>query len=52
MVAPTVIGERHTRLNFAAPVEAKHLRIAIAIVEKEGWQAWVIKELNDYGDEK
>ena len=49
MVAPKVVGEPHARLNFAAPVEARHLRIAIA--EKEGWQPWVIKELNLYGDE-
>jgi hypothetical protein len=49
MVAPKVIGEPHARLNFAAPVEAQHLRITI--VEKEGWQPWVIKELNFYGDE-
>jgi len=50
MVSPKVIGEPHARLNLAAPVEAKHLRIAI--VEKEGWQPWVIKELNLYGNEK
>jgi len=50
MVAPKVIGEPHARLNFAAPVEARHLRITI--VEKEGWQPWVIKELNLYGEEK
>ena len=50
MVAPRVVGEPHARLNFAAPVEARHLRIAIT--EKEGWQPWVIKELNLYGDEK
>jgi len=50
MIAPKVVGEPHARLNFAAPVEARHLRIAI--VEKEGWQPWVIKELNLYGDEK
>jgi hypothetical protein len=50
MVAPKVVGEPHARLNFAAPIEARHLRIAI--VEKEGWQPWVIKELNLYGDEK
>ena len=49
MVAPKVVGEPHARLNFAAPVEARHLRIAI--VEKEGWQPWVIKELNLYGAE-
>jgi glucose/arabinose dehydrogenase len=49
MVAPRVVGEPHARLNFAAPVEARHLRIAIT--EKEGWQPWVIKELNLYGDE-
>jgi hypothetical protein len=49
MVAPRVIGEPHARLNFAAPVEARHLRIAIT--EKDGWQPWVIKELNFYGDE-
>jgi glucose/arabinose dehydrogenase/mono/diheme cytochrome c family protein len=48
-VAPKVVGEPHARLNFAAPVEARHLRIAIT--EKEGWQPWVIKELNFYGDE-
>jgi glucose/arabinose dehydrogenase/mono/diheme cytochrome c family protein len=48
-VAPRVVGEPHARLNFAAPVEARHLRIAIT--EKEGWQPWVIKELNLYGDE-
>ncbi|MEO8064466.1 MAG: discoidin domain-containing protein [Pseudomonadota bacterium] len=50
MVAPRVMGEPHARLNFAAPVEARHLRIAIT--EKEGWQPWVIKELNLYGAEK
>ena len=50
MVAPKVVGEPHARLNFAAPIEARHLRIAI--VEKEGWQPWVIKELNLYGDER
>jgi len=50
MVAPKVVGEPLARLDFAAPVEARHLRIAI--VEKEGWQPWVIKELNFYGDEK
>ena len=43
MAAPRVVGEPHARLNFAAPVEAKHLRITIT--EKEGWQPWVIKEL-------
>jgi glucose/arabinose dehydrogenase/mono/diheme cytochrome c family protein len=50
MVAPRVVGEPHARLNFAAPVEAQHLRITIT--EKEGWQPWVIKELNLYGDER
>jgi len=49
MVAPKVIGEPHARLNLAAPIDARHVRIAI--VEKEGWQPWVIKELNLYGDE-
>jgi hypothetical protein len=49
MVAPKVMGEPHARLNLAAPVEARHLRIAIT--EKEGWQPWVIKELNLYGVE-
>jgi glucose/arabinose dehydrogenase/mono/diheme cytochrome c family protein len=49
MVAPKVVGEPHARLNFATPVEARHLRIAIT--EKDGWQPWVIKELNLYGDE-
>jgi hypothetical protein len=50
MVAPRVIGEPHARLNFAVPVEARHLRIAI--VEKETWQPWVIRELNIYGEER
>jgi hypothetical protein len=49
MVAPNVVGEPHARLNFAAPVTARHLRIAIT--EKQGWQPWVIKELNLFGDE-
>ncbi len=49
MVAPHVIGEPHARLNFAAPVEARHLRITIT--EKDGWQPWAIQELNLYGDE-
>lgn len=49
MVAPKVVGEPVARFNLAAPVESRHLRIAIA--EKEGWQAWLIKELNLYGDE-
>jgi glucose/arabinose dehydrogenase/mono/diheme cytochrome c family protein len=44
------VGEPHARLNLPAPVEARHLRIAIT--EKDGWQPWVIKELNLYGDEK
>jgi hypothetical protein len=48
-IIPRVVGEPHARLNLAAPVEARHLRIAIT--EKEGWQPWVIKELNLYGDE-
>ena len=46
----TSMGEPHARLNLAAPVEARHLRIAIT--EKEGWQPWVIKELNLYGEER
>jgi mono/diheme cytochrome c family protein len=50
MVAPKVRGEPHARLNLAAPIEAKLLRIAI--VEKEGWQPWVIKDLTFYGDER
>ncbi len=49
MVAPKVVGEPHARLNFASPVEARHLRITIT--EKEGWQPWVIRELNLYGVE-
>jgi hypothetical protein len=49
MVAPKVVGEPHARLNLAAPIKARHLRIAI--VEKEGWQPWVIRELNLYGEE-
>jgi mono/diheme cytochrome c family protein len=49
MVAPKVVGEPHARLNLPAPFEARHLRIAIT--EKEGWQPWVIKELNLYGAE-
>ncbi len=44
-----VVGEPHARLNLAAPVAGRHLRIAIT--EKEGWQPWVIKELNLYGEE-
>jgi glucose/arabinose dehydrogenase/mono/diheme cytochrome c family protein len=50
MAAPNVTGEPHARLNFAAPVEARHLRITIT--EKDGWQPWVIKELNLYGEER
>ena len=50
MVAPHVVGEPHARLNLAAPVETRHLRIAIT--EKEGWQPWVIKELKLYGEER
>jgi hypothetical protein len=49
MAVPHAVGEPHARLNLAAPVEAKHLRITIT--EKEGWQPWVIKELNLFGDE-
>jgi glucose/arabinose dehydrogenase len=49
MVATRVVGEPHARLNFAAPVEGQYLRITI--LEKEGWQPWVIKEFNVYGDE-
>ena len=49
MVAPKVVGEPHARLNLPAPVDARHLRIAIT--EKEGWQSWVIKELDLYGQE-
>jgi len=50
LIAPKVVGEPHARLNLATPVEARHLRIAIT--EKEGWQPWVIKELNLYGQER
>jgi glucose/arabinose dehydrogenase/mono/diheme cytochrome c family protein len=50
MVAPRVIGEPHARLNLPAPVEARHLRITIT--EKDGWQPWVIKELDLYGEER
>jgi glucose/arabinose dehydrogenase len=50
MAVPRAVGEPHARLNLAAPLQAKHLRITIT--EKEGWQPWVIKELNLYGDEK
>jgi hypothetical protein len=49
MIDKKVVGEPHARFNLATPVEARHLRIAIT--EKESWQAWVIKELNLYGDE-
>jgi glucose/arabinose dehydrogenase/mono/diheme cytochrome c family protein len=49
MVAPKVVGEPHARLSLAVPAEGRHLRIAI--VEKEGWQHWVIKELHLLGDE-
>ncbi len=49
MVAPKVTGEPHARFNLAAPIEARHLRLTI--VEKDGWQPWVIKELNLYGEE-
>jgi hypothetical protein len=49
MVAPRVVGEPHGRLNFAAPVEGRFLRITIT--EKEGWEPWVIKEINLYGQE-
>jgi|HigsolmetaAR203D_1030402.scaffolds.fasta_scaffold00133_31 mono/diheme cytochrome c family protein/glucose/arabinose dehydrogenase len=49
MVAPSVVGEPYARLNLAAPVTARHLRIAITA--KEGWQAWVIKELDLFGAE-
>jgi mono/diheme cytochrome c family protein len=49
MAVPRVVGEPHARLNLAAPIEGRHLRITIT--EKEGWQPWVIKELNLYGEE-
>jgi len=48
--APRVVGEPHARFNLASPVEARHLRITIT--EKEGWQPWVIRELNVYGEER
>ncbi|HTU67785.1 MAG TPA: discoidin domain-containing protein [Steroidobacteraceae bacterium] len=50
MAVPRVVGEPHSRLNLPAPIEGKFLRLTIT--EKEGWQPWVIKELNLYGDEK
>jgi glucose/arabinose dehydrogenase/cytochrome c5 len=50
MVAPRVVGEPQARLNFAAPVEGRYLRITIT--EKDGWQPWVIKELNFSGQER
>jgi len=49
MVASRVVGEPRARLNFAAPVAGRFLRIAIK--EKNGWQPWLIKELDLYGDE-
>jgi hypothetical protein len=49
MIAPKVVANPRPS-QFRRPVETRHLRIAI--VEKEGWQPWVIKELNLYGDER
>jgi glucose/arabinose dehydrogenase/mono/diheme cytochrome c family protein len=50
MAVPRVVGEPHARLNLAAPIEGRFLRVTIT--EKDGWQPWVIKELNLYGDER
>jgi glucose/arabinose dehydrogenase len=50
MALPRVVGEPHARLNLPAPLDARYVRITIT--EKEGWQPWVIKELNLYGDER
>jgi glucose/arabinose dehydrogenase len=50
MAVPRAVGEPHARLNLAAPIEGRFLRITIT--EKEGWQPWVIKELNLYGEER
>jgi hypothetical protein len=49
MAVPHVVGEPHARLNLPASIEGKHLRITIT--EKDGWQPWVIRELNLYGQE-
>jgi allantoicase len=49
MAVPKVVGEPHSRLNLPAPIETRHLRITIT--EKDGWQPWVIKELDLYGEE-
>ncbi len=48
VVAPHVVGEPRSRVNFAVAAEGRHLRIAIT--EKNGWQPWVIKEINLYGE--
>ncbi len=48
MVAPRVVGEPHARLNL--PRRLKPGTCA-SPTEKEGWQPWVIKELNLYGEE-
>jgi glucose/arabinose dehydrogenase/mono/diheme cytochrome c family protein len=50
MAAARVVGEPHARLNLAAPVEGRWLRVTIT--EKDGWQPWVIKELHVYGEER
>ena len=50
IAAENVIGEPHSRLNLKAPVTARHLRIAIT--GKEGWQPWVIKEIDLFGEEE
>ena len=49
MAVPRATGEPHARLNLAAPIEGRFLRITIT--EKDGWQPWVIKELNLFGQE-
>jgi hypothetical protein len=50
LVAPNVVGEQRSRANFDVAAEGRHLRIAIT--QKDGWQPWVIKELNLFGDER
>ncbi|MCF3650050.1 DUF7133 domain-containing protein [Synoicihabitans lomoniglobus] len=43
------IGEVKARLHLAKPIEAKWLRLTVN--HKDGWQRWVINNLELYGDE-
>ena len=48
-VVDKAVGEPNARLHLKEPVTARFVRLTLS--EKQGWQSWVINDLNFYGEE-